>query len=172
MANQVEIYYGSLPTFSASISGLVAVTGDAIVLTGSASKSVRITRVSFRAVATAATNMVTQIVKRIVADTGGTPGSAITICRHDTANDPVPTASIVQYTAAPTINDAGGGGVIRTVRQFVNTPALLPQDYVFDFGLGPKKSLTLHGVAQQMAINVGQTLAGMLFDADIEWNEE
>src|SRR6266566_2868842 len=75
---------------------------DWVVLRGSASKVVTVVRTSFVGFATAATNILFTYKMHSVANTAGT-STTPAIIQRDSA-DPAPTASILLYSAAPTIS--------------------------------------------------------------------
>src|SRR5271170_4402762 len=97
-------------TYSASVTALVGVAGDIATIFGSATRTVRVTRVEFSGVATAAANMDVTLVVRSAVDTAGTPG-AMTAVPHD-FNSPAATATgLNSYTAAP-----APGAAVGTIR--------------------------------------------------------
>jgi hypothetical protein len=158
-------------TYSASVTALVGVAGDIVTIFGSATTTVRVTRVEFSGVATAAANMDVTLVVRSAVDTVGTP-AAMTAVPHDSRSPAATATGLNSYTAAPTPGAAVG--TIRSAKANIGVAATgaegLPQ--VWDFGNGPKKAIVLRGVAQGLCLNVGATQAGALYDVDIEWTEE
>jgi hypothetical protein len=158
---------GSKATYSASVTGLVGVAGDIFIINGSASKVVRVTRMSFGGTATAAADMDITVVKRSTADTAGT-GVAAT--PHDSANAAA-TAVVQSFTAAPTPG-TGVGTPIRSAKSFIATTTTAPIIQNWDFGNGPKQGVVLRGVVQGLALNVNATQIGALYDIDVEWTEE
>ena len=158
-------------TYSASVTGLVGVAGDIATIFGSATTTIRVTRVEFSGVATAGANMDVSLVTRSAVDTAGTP-AAMTAVPHD-SNSPAATATgLNSYTAAPTPGTAVG--TIRSVKANIGvaTTGVENAPQVWDFGNGPKKAVVLRGIAQGLCLNVGATQAGALYDIDIEWTEE
>lgn len=164
----VSLVDGFKNTYSASVTGLVGVAGDIFILNGSATKTIRVTRVEFSGTATAAASSDLQLIKRSTADTAGTAAAATP---HD-ANDAAATAAAQSYTAAPTPGTAVGTP-IRAVRAFIPAANGIGQNpVVWDFGTRPAKAPTLRGVAQGLALNIGATNAGALYDISYEWTEE
>ena len=159
---------GSNPTYSASVSGLVGLAGDVAIINGAAGKVIRVTRVEFSGTATGVTPVVVTLVMRSTADTAGT---AMTAVPHD-ARDGAASAVAQSYTAAPTPGTTIG--TIRTATVVVATVGTPTEAYTqtWDFGNGPKKCPVLYNAAQGLAVNVGATVAGALYDIDIEWTEE
>ena len=160
---------GNKATYSASVRATAMVVGDTFVLTGSATKTVRITAFSVTAVATAIATVDAAIFKRTAADTGGTP-SAVTAIAND-SNNAAPTATLAFYTAAPT---PGAGTLIRAdqINLAASATGTVVSSSNYLFGFGPRQAIVLRGVAQQFAFNIAQAPAGNLFSIDIEWTEE
>jgi len=168
---------GTNATYSACVTGLVGVAGDVLIINPSAAsqstgvqsqKVVKVTRVAFSGTATATTPVVVTLVMRSTADTAGT---TVTAVPHDSRDGPA-TAVVQSYTAAPT-----PGTTIGTIRSVtidagnLTTP-ITSAVQVWDFGNGPKKCPALWQAAQGLAVNVGSTVAGALYDIEIEWAEE
>src|SRR6267142_4199331 len=116
---QVGLTIGYLPkiTYSSSFFGFVPFTGgtDEICISGSATKVVRVNRISLGGTASAIVNLPVTILRRVSLDTGGTaatttanPGVTTQIASRDTgqATNASATAVLVSYTAAPTIVDS------------------------------------------------------------------
>jgi len=178
---RVEEAGGSKATYSASILGLAPITTaptDIFTLTGSATKLIKVTRVTISGSTTLATQAVIPIafVKRSTADTAGT-STAPTIVPHD-SNNAAGTATVLAYTVPPTT-----GTLVGVIRNFRTTLLLTPQTatdfpvgmpYIEDFGMRPAQPPTLRGVAQVFAINLNgiAVVAGWLFDISVEWTEE
>lgn len=151
---------------------------DWILLQGSANKTVKVTRVELRCYATAVAYVELHITKRTADDTGGTRASQATaVAQYDSA-DAVPTAVVFLYTVVP---GALGAGVDvytgRLLVQSLTTAAGAQQTDAVSYpreatALVPK-TITLHGVAEQMAINFngGAVPAGAKYDVLIEWEE-
>jgi hypothetical protein len=166
---------GVRATYRASISALAAVTGctDLLTITGSATKTIHLLRVEFSGtVATAALYLDVLGIKRSTADTGGT-STAPTIVSFDSA-DPAATATVLAYTANPTL-----GTPVGTIRAdkvllpLTGTPAL-PDRLVWEFGNRPDKAVVLRGIAQVFAINLNAVALAnaTLIDCALEWVED
>jgi hypothetical protein len=145
----------------------VGVAGDILIINGSATKTVRVTRMSFGGTATAAADMDVTVIKR---STANTAGSAVTATPHDSANAAA-SAVVQSYTAAPTPG-AAVGTPVRSAKSFIATATTAPIIQEWNFGNGPKQGVVLRGVAQGLAINVSATQIGALYDMDVEWTEE
>lgn len=146
------------------------VAGDIAVLPGSASKTIRVTRVevSLSTTGTAAIEAV-QLVKRSAADTAGT-STAMTAVPHD-SNFAAASAAPLSYTAAPT-----PGAAVGTVRgvQFNDGSASLPgsQTWLWTFGERPSSAIVLRGTAQELCVNLGAVVATQTATVSFEWTEE
>lgn len=167
---------GAKLTYSAAASGFApaALATDVFTIIGSATKSVKVLRVSISGTTTSGSGVTVNlaIVKRSSADTAGT-SSVITNVVHD-SNDAAATAVVRSYTANPTLGTTVGS--VRTARFAFPTAGLLESTGVsseYEFGFGPEKAITLRGVAEQLVINLGATtITGGILSAYVEWTEE
>jgi hypothetical protein len=140
---------------------------DVITLAGSASKTVRVTRVVVSGtLASSATGNV-QLVKRSTANSGGT-SSALTAVSLDSSNA---SASAVarSYSANPTLGNTVGTLGYRAM--FYNTASAVPDRVVFDLGDNYKQAAILRGTSEVLAINVNGA-SPTSFAYDVEWTEE
>ena len=164
---------GVKSTYSAAFVGLVppSAATDVFTITGSATKTIRITSIRFSVSTTAGSGILANInlVKRSTADSGGTSTTAI-IVPHDSTNA-AGTAIVRGYTANPTLGTPVGP--IRAIR-YAATPASVPnQEIVMDFGTRPAQSIVLRGVTQQLCLNFGgATITGPISNFNIEFTEE
>jgi hypothetical protein len=161
---------GQWPTFHAAISFNPAASAtDAIVVQGSATKTVVIRRIMLSGVATAA-GIKVSFIRRSTGDTGGT-SSGVTPTAADT-NDPTPTAAVSTYTVNPSgLGTAVGGGILN-LPLGVNPISVGTQDrMIIAFGDYGAKSLVVRGVSDFIAINLNATTVTTLY-GDIEWTEE
>jgi len=164
---------GTKTSYSASVTGLApAVTAtDIFTIAGSATKTVRITRIQISGVATAAGAYAVQLIKRSVADTVGTLTNP-TIVPHDSANAAA-TAVVAAYTAHPTLGAAVGTMQVKriTVSTAAGAIPIVPTE--FSFELRGEQAIVLRGVAQQLSVNLnGVTMAGGALDVDCSFTEE
>lgn len=166
---------GQKLTYSAGSLALATVTGatDIYVLPGSATKTVRVSKVVVScSIATAAQYVDVNLIKRSTADTAGTSG-AVTIVPHDSA-DAAATSAPLSYTGNPTLGTPIG--VIDARRVFfplTGTAALGNPPVVFDFGdRAGAKTIVLRGVAQQVAVNLNAPANAGTCDITAEWTEE
>lgn len=151
----------------------VATATDLLVISGSATKTIRVVKVQASANATGAGTLDFYVFKRTAANTGGTT-AAVTPAQHDSA-DPAPTATVVRYTA----NATGlGAGTLVTADHYVMPPLLTPGfhsvPWMEVFGNKNDKGIVLRGTAQSLAFSLnGQTIpSGTSLYVVIEWTEE
>lgn len=144
---------------------------DWFTITGSATKTVRVTNIVVCGTATAASTIDLVLTKHSTADTGGTTGTAPTAVPLD-SNDAAVTAAAAIYTANPTVGTLVGTA-IDTVK--LNLGAAGAAGCVsLDYGVRNAQALVLRGVAQQVAVNLaGATMpAGISLDVRVELTEE
>src|SRR6266567_4935948 len=141
MAGSSKVTYTYLITATAPY----ATPTDWVVLRGSSTKMVQVVRTSFTGFATAATDILFTYKTHSVANTAGT-STTPAIIQRDSA-DVAPTASILLYSAAPTIS--GTAIIVENIWfQLAVTMAaasVLPTHYVREYGVGPYEPWVLHG---------------------------
>lgn len=172
LAVQKAIAKGGQNKVTYSVGGAIspaATPSDVVILNGSASKSVRITRVEISMSATAAGIQDVALVRRSAVNTGGTATTPTPVPHIST--DAAASAVLSQYSANPTT-----GATVGTVREgklAVSASGGLAS-VVWEFPLTRGKGLTLTGVAQGLAINFGGAalLTGEVLAYSIEWIEE
>ena len=166
---QTGVTFGYVPkaTYSSAFFGLVPVTGatDVVCITGSASKTVRLQRM---------------VILGTIGVTTANPGITTQIARHDAALAGTATASLVSYTANPTINDAApvyldSKSLTMPIVTSVTSVGAGAADfnYITD-NVNLLSPPTVYGVAQQICANFGavaitnaSTLNGV-----VVWTEE
>ena len=159
-------------TFSASINGLVlsATATDVFTLTGSATKTIKITKVAVNAVQTTASQVGVVLLKRSTANTLGT-STAQTAVPYDSTTV-APTATVLAYTANPTTGTLVGN--LFTQRVFVPGAATASdaQGLSMAYGDVGQQYIILRGIAQVFAVNLaGVTVTGGSANISIEWIE-
>lgn len=162
-------------SFSGTVTAVAGVT-DLITITGSATKTVRVTRISLFATQTTGTVGTVSLIKRSAANTGGT-FSAKTAVPHD-SNNAAATVVVNAYTANPTALGAAVG-TLRTKFIAIGSPTstnanpIIPDDFISEFGNRAAQGLILRGTSQILAINLnGGTFTGNVFAYSIEVTEE
>jgi hypothetical protein len=163
-------------TYTISATAPYATPTDWVVLRGSATKTVKVVRIEYSGVATAATaGNVVFIKKHTVANTAGTSTTPAFI-KHD-SSDGAGTAVILLYSAAPTIDaTATTWKTVRITYGLVAAAAgTWAQDrYVWEYGQEPYEPMVLRGVAQELAFNYNSVAipSGGVFDLSVTWVEE
>lgn len=159
-------------TYSASVTGLapaVAAT-DIFLINGSATKTVRITRIQISGIATAAGAYAVQLIKRSAANSGGT-STAPTVVPHD-STDAAATAVVLAYTANPTPGTAVGTMQVKTITVSTAAGAIPIVPTEMNFEMRDEQPIVLRGTAQGLAINLnGVTMTGGVLSIDITWTE-
>lgn len=168
----VETRSESIPSYAATIIGLVPLAAgatDLFTITGSATKIIKVLALHIAGNATTATTVSTSLVKRSTANTGGT-SSVPTTVPHD-SNNAAGTATVLAYTANPTALGASVG-MLDAFRLDLPTVASATNgqlDENFDDG----QPFTLRGTSQVLAINFNSTaIAGGSVNISIHWTEE
>ena len=167
----VALVDGLKQSYSASSVGFVpaAAATDICTLTGSATKTIRLTRVEVTGTGTAAATVNISLIKRSTADTAGTAVAA-TVGPHD-SNNAAGTATVNHYTANPTLGTTTF--TARVSRYTAVAAAALINPLFWDFGERPAQAIVLRGTGQVAAINLGgATIAGPVFNCNWEYTEE
>lgn len=163
-------------TYSAALNFTPAVTAakDIFTITGSATKLIRVTRISCSGTSTAAASIPVLVNKYTGATTGGTAttGTAVAADSSDIASA---TAVVKAYTVAPT--SGTGGGAVRAGTLQTSVPAgnaAVTLAYDFSTRIPERLGIILRGTAQELAITVGATAlsAGTSLNCDVEWTEQ
>lgn len=172
-AQVVAVSPNRLQTYSATtaLTGLAmaAAPTDVFTITGSGTKTIRITRVEITGTATLSTTANVFAIKRSTADTAGTSTSP-TAVPHASTNAAA-TATLAAYTANPTVGTSVGP--MRTGKVFIPAVGTSAQALVWDFGTRESQAVILIGTTQVLAVNFnGVTVTGGNLDISVEWTEE
>lgn len=170
-ATEIPTYFGASVTYSAT-----AAATDIFVITGSATRLVRVQRLVFSGTQTVSGNVGTvAITKHSIANTGGTAAS-ITAVSVDSTQIPA-SAVLKNYTVNPTVD--ASALIVWQPRVLIAAPATADvSGVIFDFDftkLLNGKPLTLRGIAQELAISLGGgTLPTGLASLQVSciWTEE
>lgn len=142
---------------------------DVINMQGSATKTIRITKIFLSANATFAAIIPVQMIRRSAANTGGT-STTPTIAKHDTTNVAA-TAVVRTYTANPTV-----GAVVATLvarKMIVSSGTNTPVDLEEQFADRPAQTIVLRGTSDFISISFGGTTVNTgSCSGYIEWTEE
>lgn len=160
-------------TYSASVLGLIpaATPTDVFTLTGSNTKTIRVTKISFSATQNTSAIRDILLIKRSTANSGGTSTGA-TAVPHDT-NSSSATATALSYTANPTLGTTVG--TIRATKYAIPSTNPNSSSTIVEwlFGDSPAQAIVLRGTSQVLAVNLnGITTAGGSFNINFEWTEE
>src|SRR2546429_457642 len=168
-------------TYSAAKVGLVpANTATDIFTITAGGLLVRVTRIEIVGTSTAATAAALDVLllKRSAANTGGTTTNSPTPVPHDSTN-PVPSATVLSYTANPSALGALIGTAIRNQKLMLTLTPYTSSDFPpvdrvnWNFGDRPAQALVLR-TGEVLAINLNSATptATASFDIAIEWTEE
>lgn len=146
---------------------------DMVSIQGSASKTVRVTRLWLSATQTTAGTNTWFIIKRSTADTAGTSTTLTNVPLDSTSA--AATAVIKTYTANPTLGSAVGN--LQVLKLFTPTTSTSPAVglYQMDFTLeGQFKGIVLRGTTEMLVLNFGGAAlpAGLSVVVSVEWIEE
>lgn len=173
---------GPKATYSAAKVGLVPGSSatDIFTITGSTTKTIRVTRIELAATTTSATPAALDILllKRSTANTGGTSTGSPTAVPHD-SNNAAASATVLAYTAPPTTGNLVGTA-IRNQKYLMALATSTATDFpqidhlMWDFGDRPAQAIVLRGTGDVLAINLNAATptATASFDIAIEWTEE
>lgn len=142
---------------------------DVCTLTGSASKTIRVTRAFISGTTTSgsAIKLTVQWIKRSTADTGGTAISATAFALD--SNNSAATATVNHYTANPTLGTTVG--VIKAISTSVQATGLTSNESSYEEH-DSAQPVVLRGTSQQMSINLnGTSVTGPVFSCTWEWVE-
>jgi hypothetical protein len=177
-------------TYSSAFFGLVPVVTsgtDQVCISGSASKIIRVQRITiWGTTATAPQSVPLALVRRTSLDTGGTaagttanPGVTTQIASRDTgqATNASASAVLVSYTAAPTIVDSAPVYVDAQMLVMPIVTSVMqaaPADFYYARDIENNlQTITLRGATQQLCINNTAALTNAsLWSGTIVWTEE
>ena len=153
-----------------------ATATDFVVLAGSPTKTVKVTRVEIVGAAAAVAQQELLLILRSTADSGGTATTTATITAHDPQN-PTSGAVLTAYTTSPTTLGASVGVLRQTKYQVVSTTAAAgsaPVQLVYDWGLRNEQCPTLRGAGNLLCLsnNGAATTTSTVYDVAITWTEE
>lgn len=167
---------GYKATYSATSTALALATTptDVFTLTGSATKTVRITRFYLTGTQTTGNTSNVLIIKRSTANTAGT-STTPTVVPYD-SNNAAATAVARAYTANPTLGTAVG--TMASYAFYIpapqpanaNSPFVAPDLFA---AVRPASGIVLRGAAEVLAVNFNSTtVTGSSINIFIEWTEE
>lgn len=169
---------GSKASYSAVATGLVppASATDVACIAGSATTTVRITRISISGTAGTLVTLPVFLAKRASVDTGGTAatGNALPVAGKHDSTEPASGATLVSYTAVPTITDTSPA-LIRagTITLPVTSAGTVNGKLEWTFSDRNERAIVLRGVAQQLCVNLSSiSVSSGVLAIDFEWGED
>lgn len=176
LQNSVE---GQKATYRAASVALVpaASATDLFCVAGSATKTIRVTHVAISGTAGTLVSTPFYLAKRASVDTGGTAATSNALPVEgllDTGVDGASGATLVAYTANPTITDASPKLVAAGTLTLPTAAAgTVIQPLVFDFGKYLGRAAVLRGAAQQLCVNAnGATITTGSLQVEVEYTAE
>jgi hypothetical protein len=158
-------YSASAVSFSFANNGT-----DIFTITGSGTKTIRVTRIAVTGTQTTGAMRDVLLIKRSAANTGGTSATA-TAVPHDSTSAAA-TATVRSYT----VNPSGLGTTVGTMRAekfFLNAATAVSGSLIADFGPRYAQSIVLRGTGEVLAVNMNAvTSTGNSMTCTIEWTEE
>lgn len=162
---------GGKASYSIGTTGLVPAASptDIFEVYGSATKTIRVRRISYTANAASAQLNDVILIKRSTANTGGTSTSRTPV-PHD-SNSAAATATVKDYTANPTVGTAVG--TIRAVRNMSTAAAAVDVDRLeWLFGELGDEGIVLRGTGEGVCLNLNGGTAPSAVDYHLEFTEE
>jgi hypothetical protein len=159
-------------TYAASINGLAPATTatDIFTITGSNTKTIRITKVDVNGIQTTAGQVAVVLIKRSTANTAGT-STAQTAVTYDSSNTSA-TAVVLAYTANPTTGTLVGRFYSQRVFMPGAATASDAQGLSSVYGDIGQQNIVLRGINEVFAVNFnGVTVVGGSANVTIEWTE-
>lgn len=163
------------PTYRAAVVALATAASatDFITISGSATKTVQVTRLECNGIASTAATPDIVVLKRSTANTTGTSTSP-TATPLDSAS-PAATAVVKAYTVNPGALGTliGNIGAVKLPLPLAATGADLTRTAMLGIGVGPMQPVTLRGAAQSVALNGNAATlgTGAALDCTAEWVE-
>lgn len=154
---------------------------DIACIAGSSSKLVKVTKITISGTAGTLVSAPFTLVRRTSVDSGGTAATttanwANTISKSDT-NAPTASATLISYSANPTINDSSPTYVVSDYLTLPVTSAgtsIAKLHWAFGDSLNSQtQPLILRAATEQACINLNAvSVSSGLLHASIEWTEE
>jgi hypothetical protein len=159
-------------SYSATKSGVIIANAasDFFYITGSATKVVRILRISLSGTQTTSGVRDFILIKRSTNSTGGTPTTIVATSYDSSFNNP--TAIVTYNTGFVTVGTTVGS--IASKKYFIGTTTIATpiSELVFESS-ADMSPITLRGANEMLSLNFNaQTATGNSLDLNIEWTEE
>lgn len=165
-----------VPTYSATGVGIVpaSATTDLACITGSATRIVRVKAVHISGSAGTLISVPVSLLKRAVADTGGTAATstALPVPYPLDSGFPTVSATTIAYTANPTINDATPGIIDTGILALNLTTAAGSNGITPSYDFAVAAPVVLRGIAQQLCVNLNATSPSSgVVNVSFRWTE-
>ena len=160
-------------TYSASVTNLkiAAAATDVFTISGSATKTIRITRVTINGSTSTANTTTILLIKRSSTATGGTSTATIAVPMDSTNS--TATAIMAQYTANPTTVGTSVGTLYSGQLYFSTVTSGTRTDNMEWAAVRPSQSIILRGTTQFLAVNFNSTTIALpAVNINVEWIEE
>lgn len=161
---------GRKATYRSTTSGVVVTANGVLMqIIGSATKTIRITRIACNGILTTAGMVLIQVQRTTAAASSVSNAVVATPQKLDTANAAA-TAVATSYTAATL---GTGNTLLASARALYAPASALSTGIEFLFGNRNSQSLILRGTSEWAQITVAtSSYTGALFDIDVEFTEE
>lgn len=160
------------PSYGIAIVGLATAASatDIVTIAGATQHACWVTRVVIGGLATSAATMPVQLIRRITATTGGT-STVVTPVQHNLSQ--TPHASVLAFTANPSVGTATfPGGVIEVRNVQIGTATAPQRETVIDLTANGMDPVSLPSPNDVLAINLGGvTYAGSSLNITIHFME-
>lgn len=167
----VSIVSAPPTTYTANVTsyGTATLPTDIFTITGSATKTVYVTRIDIDGIQTTAGQILVLIVKRSTANTGGTSTSPTRIPLDSLSA--AATATVLAYSLNPTPGTLIGTTTAARVFLPAAATATDAQGISILYGQVGEQQMILRGINQVLAVNLNAVTTNSLFNINIEWTE-
>jgi hypothetical protein len=146
---------------------------DIWTISGSPTKTIKVLKIEVSGTQTTAGQVLVLLVIHRSPNSGGTSVALTPFAFGQDSNNPLPTATVLRYTANPTLGTPNAN--YRSSQVFVPAPASVsaPSIRTWDFGNRPGQAITLRTPNDVLAVNLNATtVTGGNFWINAEWTEE
>jgi hypothetical protein len=159
----------ALSTYAAGAQSIAGVAGDILVITGSATTTVRVKRITISGTATTAQVVGISVIRRSSLNSGGL-ASPLGAVPYDTLSN-APQAQVDVTLSSYSSFGTQVGSLMKSVEGFINTAGESPFIAEFTWGDDIAQCAILRGVNQCLCLNLASALTSASINCDIEWTE-